>query len=122
MRRVAVTGIGIVSSIGNNCAEVLSSLQISKSGIEFSSENKEHGLRSQVVGSLDGSILGLQREDVVIALDLALEADADPFSGHVVNRPKHCLDRVSRDAHGPPTWSEQRLDRTIETRRNGGRR
>ena len=52
MRRVAVTGLGIVSSIGNNCTEVLSSLQESKSGIEFSPENKENGLRSQVVGSL----------------------------------------------------------------------
>ena len=50
MRRVVVTGIGIVSSIGANKAEVLSSLSDGKSGISFSADYQEHGFRSQVHG------------------------------------------------------------------------
>lgn len=53
MRRVAVTGLGIVSSIGNNKEEVLDSLKEGKSGIEFCEEYKERGLRSHVHGSVD---------------------------------------------------------------------
>lgn len=48
MRRVVVTGIGIVSSIGNDRNEVLNSLRAGRSGIEFSPEYAELGLRSQV--------------------------------------------------------------------------
>ncbi|NOX10092.1 MAG: beta-ketoacyl-ACP synthase I [Gammaproteobacteria bacterium] len=50
MRRVVVTGIGIVSSIGNNQNEVLESLQQGRSGIEFSEEYKKLGFRSHVHG------------------------------------------------------------------------
>ncbi|HEX6859413.1 MAG TPA: beta-ketoacyl-ACP synthase I [Caulobacteraceae bacterium] len=50
MRRVAVTGIGIVSSIGNNTNEVLASLREAKSGISFAPEYAELGFRSQVHG------------------------------------------------------------------------
>ena len=50
MRRVAVTGIGIVSCIGNNKDEVLLSLREGRSGITFSEEYKEMGFRSQVHG------------------------------------------------------------------------
>ena len=52
MRRVVVTGIGIVSCIGNNKAEVLDSLLNTKSGIVFSEEHKKYNFRSQVVGSV----------------------------------------------------------------------
>ena len=52
MRRVVVTGMGIVSSIGNNKAEVLQSLQQGKSGIRFQEEYKELGLRSHIAGSV----------------------------------------------------------------------
>jgi len=52
MRRVVVTGIGIVSCIGNNKAEVLESLLNSKSGIVFSEEHKKYNFRSQVVGAV----------------------------------------------------------------------
>ena len=48
MRRVVVTGIGIVSSIGNNADEVLASLREAKSGITFTPEYAELGFRSQV--------------------------------------------------------------------------
>ena len=50
MRRVVITGLGIVSPIGNNAAEVLESLRIGRSGIVFAPEYAEHGFRSQVHG------------------------------------------------------------------------
>ena len=50
MRRVAVTGMGIVSPIGNNTQEVVASLREAKSGISYSEEYKEKGFRSQVYG------------------------------------------------------------------------
>jgi 3-oxoacyl-[acyl-carrier-protein] synthase-1 len=49
-RRVVVTGIGIVSCIGNNQAEVLDSLKAGKSGITFAPEYAERGFRSHVYG------------------------------------------------------------------------
>lgn len=49
-RRVVVTGIGIVSSIGNDSKQVLSSLQSGKSGITFCPEYAEMGFRSHVCG------------------------------------------------------------------------
>ena len=56
MRRVVVTGIGIVSSLGNNANEVEASLKSSKSGISFQPEYEEHGLRSQIAGSINISV------------------------------------------------------------------
>jgi 3-oxoacyl-[acyl-carrier-protein] synthase-1 len=50
MRRVVITGIGIISSIGNNVAEVTSSLKEGKSGIIASPDMAEHGFRSRVHG------------------------------------------------------------------------
>ncbi len=52
MRRVVVTGLGIVSPIGNNVQEVTAALQAGKSGIEASEAMKEHGFRSQIAGTL----------------------------------------------------------------------
>ncbi len=52
MRRVVITGMGIVSSLGNNKAEVLASLKAGKSGITFQPEYVERGLRSHVAGSI----------------------------------------------------------------------
>jgi 3-oxoacyl-[acyl-carrier-protein] synthase-1 len=52
MRRVAVTGLGIVSSIGNNKADVLDALREGRSGIEFCEEYAERGLRSHVHGAV----------------------------------------------------------------------
>jgi len=53
MRRVVVTGIGIVSSIGNNQNEVLSSLKGGASGIDYREDFEEAGLKSKVAGSID---------------------------------------------------------------------
>jgi 3-oxoacyl-[acyl-carrier-protein] synthase-1 len=50
MRRVVITGIGIVSSIGNNAAEVEASLRTGKSGIVFAPDYAEHGFRCRVHG------------------------------------------------------------------------
>ncbi len=50
MRRVVVTGLGIVSSIGDNAAEVQASLYEAKSGISFSESFAEHGFRCRVWG------------------------------------------------------------------------
>jgi 3-oxoacyl-[acyl-carrier-protein] synthase-1 len=52
MRRVVVTGMGIVSSLGNNQSEVLQSLREGRSGITSQPEYAERGLRSQVAGSI----------------------------------------------------------------------
>ncbi len=52
MRRVVITGFGIVSSLGNNKQEVLESLKAGRSGITYQPEYAEHGLRSHVAGSI----------------------------------------------------------------------
>lgn len=52
MRRVVITGMGVVSSIGNNKDEVLNSLQNGKSGIVAMPEFAEKGFRSQVAGTI----------------------------------------------------------------------
>ncbi|WP_206484498.1 beta-ketoacyl-ACP synthase I [Thalassotalea sp. G2M2-11] len=51
MKRVVITGLGIVSSIGNNAEEVLASLKTGRSGITKSESFEEKGLRSQVWGN-----------------------------------------------------------------------
>ena len=51
MRRVVVTGLGIVSSIGNNADEVTASLRDARSGISFSQDFADHGFKCQVWGA-----------------------------------------------------------------------
>jgi len=53
MKRVVVTGLGIVSSIGNNSDEVLESLKLGKSGIVHADVYEEMGFRSHIHGSVD---------------------------------------------------------------------
>jgi len=53
MRRAVITGLGIVSSIGINQEQVTASLKAGKSGITFSEEFAEMGMRSQVWGNVD---------------------------------------------------------------------
>ena len=52
MRRVVVTGMGVVSSIGNNTLEVLASLKAGTSGITANAAMQEHGFRSQIAGDV----------------------------------------------------------------------
>jgi 3-oxoacyl-[acyl-carrier-protein] synthase-1 len=58
-RRVVVTGLGIVSSIGNNKSEVVESLKQAKSGLAFSDEYAELGFRSHVYGPLNIDITAM---------------------------------------------------------------
>ena len=51
MRRVVITGLGIISSIGNTAQEVKASLKAGKSGITFAPEYAEHGFRSHIHGA-----------------------------------------------------------------------
>ncbi|WP_290785076.1 beta-ketoacyl-ACP synthase I [Halomonas sp.] len=53
MRRVVVTGLGIVSCLGNDSQAVLEALKEGRSGIRFKDEYAERGFRSQVAGSVD---------------------------------------------------------------------
>lgn len=53
MRRVVITGLGIVSNIGNNAREVDASLRAGRSGISYSEQYAELGLRSRVHGPID---------------------------------------------------------------------
>jgi len=53
MKRVVITGLGIVSCLGNDKEAVTESLRNGKSGIRFQEEYKEMGMRSHVAGSID---------------------------------------------------------------------
>jgi len=53
MRRVVITGMGIVSSLGTNQKEVAESLRESRSGIALSEEARDNGLRSHISGKID---------------------------------------------------------------------
>lgn len=95
MRRVVVTGLGIVSSIGNNVDEVEAALRAGTSGIVASPEMAEHGFRSQIAGTLkiDPSehidkrtlrFMGPGAAYAFIAMEQAI-ADAGLEDGDVVN-------------------------------------
>ena len=75
MRRVVVTGMGIVSSIGVNKAEVLASLRDGRSGIEFSQEYANLGFRSQVHGPVR-----VKREELIDRKLLRFMGDAAAFT------------------------------------------
>ena len=75
MRRVVVTGVGIVSSIGTNKAEVLDSLREGRSGIEFSPEYQTLGFRWQVHGRLR-----VKREERIDRKRLRFMGDAAAFN------------------------------------------
>lgn len=95
MRRVVVTGLGIVSPIGNNVNEVLASLKAGKSGIEANADMAEHGFRSQIAGNVKLNVadhvdkrtlrfMGPGAAYSFIAMQQAI-ADAGLEEGQVVN-------------------------------------
>jgi len=53
MKRAVITGLGVVSSIGNNTEEVTQALREGRSGISYSEQFEEYGLRSRVWGNVD---------------------------------------------------------------------
>ena len=69
MRRIVVTGLGIVSSIGNNKDEVLQALRDGRSGIEFADVYRDMGFRCHVHGSLK------------VDLDAAIDRKVKRFMG-----------------------------------------
>jgi 3-oxoacyl-[acyl-carrier-protein] synthase-1 len=85
MRRVVITGLGIVSSIGNNKGEVLDSLKEGRSGIEFCQEYADLGFRSHVHGPvrlnleelIDRKILRFMGDSAAFNYLAMLEAIAD---------------------------------------------
>ena len=81
MKRVVVTGLGVVSSIGNNAAEVTRSLRDGKSGIEFVPQYKELGFRSQVAGTLKlMNRNGNERLSQEVAREVCLRSTSGYFS------------------------------------------
>ena len=102
MRRVVITGLGIISSIGNNSDEVLESLRQGRSGIEYHGEYSELGFRSQVHGSIhldldklidrrlkrfmgDGAAYNyLAMQEAITDADLDHNQISDPMAGLIV--------------------------------------
>ena len=76
MKRVVITGIGIVSSLGNNKEEVTESLKNGQSGIVFAPEYAENGMRSQV----HGAVKNLDFKDHIDRKQLRFMGDAAAYS------------------------------------------
>lgn len=86
MRRVVVTGMGIVSSIGNNTQQVLASLRDGRSGIETVDTYREMGFRSHVAGTLK------------IDLEEAVDRKLKRFMGDAAAYAYLSMDQAIRDA------------------------
>ncbi len=86
MRRVAVTGMGIVSPIGNSTQEVVASLREAKSGITFSQEYEDHGFKSRVQGK------------PVIDLDASIDRRAKRFMGDTAAYAFVAMEQALRDS------------------------
>ncbi|WKE64165.1 beta-ketoacyl-ACP synthase I [Gallaecimonas kandeliae] len=86
MKRVVITGLGIVSSIGNNAEEVLASLKAGKSGITRSEQFDEMGLRSQVWG------------DVKLDISEHIDRKAIRFMGEAAGYAYIAMDQAIKDA------------------------
>jgi len=86
MKRVVVTGMGIVSSIGNNAQEVVASLREARSGITAADDYARMGFRSQVHGSLK------------IDLDATLDRRARRFMGDGAAYASIAMEQAIRDA------------------------
>ena len=53
MKRAVITGMGVVSPLGNNLGETLTSLRETKSGIRYQEAYEEMGLRNHIAGSIE---------------------------------------------------------------------
>ncbi|QEQ98018.1 beta-ketoacyl-ACP synthase I [Neptunomonas concharum] len=87
MRRVVVTGMGIVSCLGNDKETVLDSLKEGRSGIKFQEEYKELGFRSHVAGSID------------IDLDELIDRKLRRFMGNAAAYSYLAMDQAIKDAN-----------------------
>jgi 3-oxoacyl-[acyl-carrier-protein] synthase-1 len=108
MRRVVITGLGIVSSLGNDKASVSESLRLGKSGIRFNPVYADMGFRSQISGRPDIDLDALiDRKDkrfmgdaaayATVAMQLAI-ADAGLATGVGLSAP-----------YRPDRWLRRRL-------------
>jgi 3-oxoacyl-[acyl-carrier-protein] synthase-1 len=97
MRRVVVTGMGVVSSIGHNNQEVLESLRQGRSGFEFAEDYRDLGFRSQVRGAIhlnlaeliDRKILRFMGDAAAFSYLAMREAIADAnLSEQLVSNPR----------------------------------
>ncbi len=75
MRRVVITGMGVVSCLGNDQASVTDSLQNSKSGITFNESFRDIGMRSHVSGSVD-----IDKAELIGRKDLRFMGDAAAYA------------------------------------------
>ena len=75
MKRVVVTGMGVVSSLGNDIAEVSESLRQGKSGIQFCEDYAELGMRSHVAGRIE-----IDQKELINRRHLRFMGDAAAFS------------------------------------------
>lgn len=75
MRRVVITGMGIVSSLGNDVAEVTNSLRNGKSGVQFCEDYAQIGMRSQVAGRVE-----MNAAELIDRKKYRFMADAAAFS------------------------------------------
>lgn len=104
MKRVVVTGLGIVSSIGNNAVEVLNSLKNAKSGIVADEKYKQMGFRSQVCGQVNLNI-----NDVIDRKKVRFMGDASGFAyvamGEAIESSGLSLEEISHPDVGIITGS-----------------
>lgn len=75
MKRVVITGMGVVSSLGNNIADVTQSLKDGKSGIQFCEDYAELGMRSQIAGRV-----AIDAKEMIDRKHLRFMADAAIYS------------------------------------------
>ena len=86
MRRVVVTGLGVVSSIGNNAAEVAAALRDGKSGLALSQTHRDMGFKAQVVGA------------VKIDLEALIDRRARRFMGDTAAYAFIAMDQALKDS------------------------
>lgn len=86
MRRAVITGLGIVSCLGNDAATVTASLKAGRSGIRFKPEYAERGLRSQIAGAIE------------IDLDALVPRKARRFMGDSAAYAYVAMEQAIRDA------------------------
>lgn len=91
MRRAVITGMGIVSCLGNDLAAVTTALKESKSGIRFNEKFRDMGLRSQVCGSVD-----LDTAELIDRKDLRFMGDAAAYAYVAMQR---AIDDAGLDEH-----------------------
>jgi 3-oxoacyl-[acyl-carrier-protein] synthase-1 len=127
MRRVVVTGLGIISSIGNNAEEVLGSLKNNKSGISFNETYKEKGFKSQVSGSITADVSSIDRkikrfmaDSSAYAYLAVLQAIEDAnLSDALVSQPRTGLIAGSGGASCEMQWEANKIFEEKGVRRIG---